>query len=422
LWIADWAVIGPVQSAIRNPQIRNPQSAIEYLRHAEPAPAPTPFHSAFRIPHSAFEMRRVLIVSHAYVDPGNRGKLRALASRGLELTVGVPQRWIEPALGRPVEVSWDRSTGFEVFPIPTRDPGDTERARFARRPLVALVRDKRPDLVQVEEEPTSPAARQVIGVARRLGIPVVLHTWHRGEQPLALRMRWRRRGTLRRLRGAAAESEAAAELVRREAPWLPVRVLPRLGVAVPHAPAHVPHEGLALGVVGRLVPEKGIDTLLQALAGLRAEAWHLVIVGDGPDRERLEQLASDLRLAARIRWLGALPPDQVRRLWSQLDVLVVSARATATWTEHSGHLLVEAMANEVAVVGTTVGVLPEVIGGTGIVVPPGDADALARALAPLADPTARRPLASAGRARAMKHYSNDAVAERTLGFWKELLA
>ena len=366
-------------------------------------------------------MRRVLIVSHGYVNPANRGKLRALAARGLELTVGVPQRWIEPGLGRPVETTWDRSTGFEVFPIPTRESGDAERARFARRPLGALLRDKRPDLVQVEEEPTSQTARQVIAVASRLGIPVVLHTWHRGERPLPLGVRWRRRRALRRLRGAAAESEAAADTVRRDVPWLPVRVLPRLGVTVPHAPEHVPHEGLALGVVGRLVPEKGIDTLLQALAGLRAEAWHLVIVGDGPDRERLERLASDLRLAARIRWHGALPPDQLPRIWSELDVLVIPARATATWTEHSGHLVVEAMANEVAVVGTSVGVLPEVIGGTGLVVAPGDAEALASALVSLADSPSRRPLATAGRARAMKHYSDDAVAERTLGFWKELL-
>ena len=62
-------------------------------------------------------MHRVLIVSHTYVNPANRGKLRALAARGLDVTVGVPQRFREPALGRTVETGWERQTGVEVFPI-----------------------------------------------------------------------------------------------------------------------------------------------------------------------------------------------------------------------------------------------------------------------------------------------------------------
>lgn len=367
-------------------------------------------------------MHRALIISHAYVDPANRGKLRALARRDLELTVGVPQRWIEPGLGRPIETAWERKNGVEVFPIPTRDAGDAERARFGRRALAALLRDRRPDLVHIEEEPTSEAARQVLAASRKLRIPAVIHTWHRGELPYPFRVRWRRRRTLRRLTGAVAESEAAAAVIRREAPGLRVEVVPQLGVHVPTAPEHVPHEGLAIGAVGRLVPEKGLDTLLQALGALRGQSWHLVIVGDGPERERLERLATELRLAARIRWTGALPPQLLPSVWAELDVLVAPARTAATRAEHAGHPLVEAMAHEVAVVGTSAGVLPEVIGEAGIVVPPGNPTALADVLLHLSDPQARRPLAAAGRARAMRYYSDDAVAERTLAFWKEIVA
>jgi glycosyltransferase involved in cell wall biosynthesis len=80
----------------------------------------------------------------------------------------------------------------------------------------------------------------------------------------------------------------------------------------------------------------------------------------------------------------------------------------------------EAMAHEVAVLGTNVGATPEVIGDAGLVVPPDDPLALAAALRRLAAPDQRRPLAQAGRARAMRLFSDDAVAERTLEFWKEL--
>jgi glycosyltransferase involved in cell wall biosynthesis len=366
-------------------------------------------------------MHRVLVISHTYVQPAHRGKLRALAARGLEVTVGVPQRWRDPAMGEQIESAWERQSGLEVFPIPARGSGDPARHRFARRALGALLRDKRPDLVQIEEEPTTEAARQVIAAARHLSIPIVLFTRQNVDPRLPLFQRWGRRRTLRRLKGLVAGSEAAAALVQREVNSLPVAIIPQLGAGVPHDPLHAPHEGLAIGCVGRLVARKGLDNLLQALALNRGAPWHLTIVGDGPDRERLEALASELRLAARIRWTGGLPADQLTRLWPELDVLVQPSRALPDWREPNGHVLIEAMAHEVAVVGSDSGVIPEIIADAGAVIPAGDVPALAAQLLRLADGGVRRALAAAGRARAMRLYSDDAVAERTLEFWKQLI-
>src|SRR5947199_119480 len=298
-------------------------------------------------------MHRVLIFSHTYIPPSNRGKLRALAARGLDVTVGVPQRWRDPVLGRTLEIAWERQNGVEVFPLPARHHGDAATLTFGGRALHALLRDKRPDLIQVEEERTAPAARQVVRAARQLKLPAVLFTHHNVVVSLPWLAGWRRNRTLRRLRGAIAGSAAAAALVRELAPGLRVGVIPQLGVYVPTEPEHAYHDGLAIGCVGRLVPEKGIDTLLLALAENRAHRWHLTVVGDGPDRERLERLASDLRLAARVRWAGALPPEDVRKLWPELDVLVLPARALPTWAEPAAHVVAEAMAYEVAVVGTS---------------------------------------------------------------------
>jgi glycosyltransferase involved in cell wall biosynthesis len=360
-------------------------------------------------------MHRVLVISHTYVQPAHRGKLRALAARDLEVTVGVPQRWREPALGQQIESTWERQNGLEVFPIPANG------ARFGRRALGALLRDKRPDLVQIEEEPMSDAARQVIAAARHLNIPVVLFTHQNVDPRLPVLQRWSRRRTLRRLKGVVAGSEAAAELVRRDVATLPIAVIPQLGAGVPPDPLHAPHEGLAIGCVGRLVPRKGIDNLLQALALNRGAAWHLTIVGDGPERERLERLASELRLAARIRWTGGLPAEQLARLWPDLDVLVQPSRALPDWQEPNGHVLVEAMAHDVAVLGSGSGVIPEIVGDAGVVVAAGDPPGLAAELLRLADDAVRKPLAAAGRARAMRLYSDDAVADRTLEFWKGLI-
>jgi len=369
-------------------------------------------------------MRRVLVLSHSYLQPAHRGKLRALAARGLEITVAIPQRWRDPWFGRPIDVAWERQGGLEVFPLPARGmgpKGELQKAHYAGRPLKALLRDRRPDLVQIEEEPTSIVARQVVGAARRLGIPVVLLTHQNVELQLDWWLRWKHRRMLRKLTGLVAGSDLAGILVRQDAPNLPIAVIPQLGALAPHEPQHVPHEGLAIGFVGRLVPHKGLDNLLQALAQQRSAKWRLTIVGDGPERERLEQLATELRLAARVRWTGGLPAEQVASLWPDLDVLVMPSRSSPEWREANGQVLMEAMANEVAVLGTDSGVIPELIGDAGIVVPDGDLQGLAAALERLSDAPNRRILAQAARARALRLYSDDAIAERTLEFWKQVV-
>src|SRR5438445_610813 len=246
-------------------------------------------HSAFRIPHF-YLMRRVLIVSPTYLNPANRGKLRALAARDLDVTVGVPERSREAALGRTVEVGWERQNGVEVFPIPVRHWAHAAEARFGKRALVSLLRDKRPDVIQVEQEPTTRACQQVVRVARKLKLPVVLFTLQNVDVSLPFFPRVRRRRALRRLNGAIPGSPVA-----------------------------------------------------------------------------------------------------------------------------------EAMAHEVAVIGTGAGATPEVIGDAGAIVPPGDPAALAGALRRLTATETRRPLAQAGRARVMQLFSDDAVAERTVAFWKEVV-
>lgn len=370
-------------------------------------------------------MHRALLVSHRYVASDNRGKARVLAARGLEITIAVPQRWREPVLGRLVETSWERQSGVEVFPVQVSTPGDPARYRFAGRVLGSLLRDKRPELIQIEEELGTQVTRQVVKAAARLRIPVVIgvadnvpgnRTGDRG-----LLSRWRRRRMLRHVRGVVAASEAAAGLVRADRDSVQITVIPHLGVKAPTHPEHIDHEGMALGFVGRLVHRKGLDTLLEALTRHRELAWTLTVVGDGPAREELEALASARRLAARIRWVGAVSPADVAKTWPLLDVLIQPSRSSEDWSEPTGHTVAEAMANEVAVIGTASGAVSEVIGDAGLVVPPDDPDALAKAIVGMADPETRWSYAEAARARALGKFSDEAVADATREFWETCL-
>src|SRR2546428_12197057 len=103
---------------------------------------------------------RVLVISHTYTTPANRGKLRALAARGLDVTVGVPQRWREEGvLGRTLEVAWERQNGVEAFPVPVRHPGSPDVLRFGGRALRSQPRGKQTPPLRDQAERHAPPPR-----------------------------------------------------------------------------------------------------------------------------------------------------------------------------------------------------------------------------------------------------------------------
>jgi glycosyltransferase involved in cell wall biosynthesis len=117
-----------------------------------------------------------------------------------------------------------------------------------------------------------------------------------------------------------------------------------------------------------------------------------------------------------------LPHAEVTSLWPSIDVLVLPSRTTPHWAEQFGHVLVEAMAHGVTVMGSSSGAIPEVIGDAGVIVPEGDELALREALEQLAtDRKNLRRLAERGNERVRQLYTDDAIAERTIAFWKSLI-
>lgn len=135
-----------------------------------------------------------------------------------------------------------------------------------------------------------------------------------------------------------------------------------------------------VGVVARLEPEKGHPTLIEAwpLVLRRVPHAYLLIIGEGSRRAALEQLVADLRVAHRVVFTGRR--DDVPAVTAALDVAVLPS-----YREAQGLSLLEAMALQRPVVASSVGGIPEVIdhGRTGLLVPPRDAPALARAIAKL---------------------------------------
>ena len=138
--------------------------------------------------------------------------------------------------------------------------------------------------------------------------------------------------------------------------------------------------------VGSLVPKKGHDVLLRALAELPQSA-RLTLVGDGPERRALERQAQDLGLAERVHFAGAVPEPEVSSYLDGAEVFCLASRPTDDGDRDGvPNVLIEAMARGVPCVSTTLSGIPDLLGdGRGVLVPPDDGASLATALRRLLD-------------------------------------
>jgi glycosyltransferase involved in cell wall biosynthesis len=162
--------------------------------------------------------------------------------------------------------------------------------------------------------------------------------------------------------------------------------------------------------VGSVIPRKGYDVLVAALAGLRHLPWRLVVAGDcGRSPETSRQIRADivrLGLADRITLLGAVASEQVAPLYACADLFVLPSRF-----EGYGMAYTEAIAHGVPVVGTTAGAIPQTVpADAGVLVPPDDVETLAATLHQLiANPDERERLAAGARAAKFPSWSEQAA-------------
>lgn len=172
--------------------------------------------------------------------------------------------------------------------------------------------------------------------------------------------------------------------------------------------------------VGRLVGYKGVDVLLHALRDVPAK---LIVVGNGPDQVRLEALCARLRLTERVTFTGRVEPSRVARYVAAADVGVLPSIASQ---ETFGLSMVEMMSHGLPVVCTEIGTGTSFVNQhevTGLVVPPGDPQALATALNRLiADPQLRSAMGARARERAHAHFSVSAMMRGVVAVYEEALA
>lgn len=388
----------------------------------------------------------MLRISHSAGVDAWRGRERALTARGVEVEVLCAARWVEGG----VAVTPQPRPGERVVPVRT---WGSHPALFVYdpRPILRALRGDW-DVIDIHEEPFALATAEVRVLRRlsRVRAPFVLYTAQNLDKRYPVPFRWLERAALRAASGVSACNDAAARIAERKGFRGRARTIP-LGVDLdefapvtrspapagaaasaasdpPAGPADGARAGtgavpasITVGFIGRLVPEKGVLALLDAIASdprLGAR-----IAGGGPLAAILPAAIAERGLEARVELVGGLEPGDVPAFYRSVDVLAVPSLPTRTWTEQFGRVAVEAMACGIPVVSSDAGALPDVVGGAGIVVPlragEMDAAALRDALVDAAT-TRAEELRELGFACAAQ-CSWDAVADDYLGLYRSAL-
>ena len=192
---------------------------------------------------------------------------------------------------------------------------------------------------------------------------------------------------------------------------------------VPLRPIHPPLDSPPTAAyAGRLVSEKGIETLIRAFAIAldKVPDAILLVAGDGKEKENLQTLATELNIASSIKWLGYLPQEEMEQEFNSAWVQVVPSQ----WEEPFGNVTTEAMMRGTAVIASAVGAQPEIIidRQTGYLFPPEDVTELSRLLTLLlSDRQLATEIGQAGRDRAINEFSEDKRNQRFLEIYSRLL-
>ncbi len=365
----------------------------------------------------------VVILSKALVVGMYQCKAEAIAAHeGIRLTVLVPPYWNDSRGAQPLERL--HTQGYTLRVIPIRFAGAYHWHYYPT--LARELEHLRPDVLHVDEEPYNLATWLAVRHAVRLRIPALFFTWQNIYRRYPPPFSWFERYVYEHVRFAIAGNEEALRVLRRKGYRGPARVLPQFGID-PNLFRPMPEkrpvsQPFTIGYVGGLVPEKGVDLLLRAAARLPGE-WRVLIVGAGKMQRAWQRLARQLGIAARVQWLPRQPSHQMPSIYAALDVLVLPSRTRRNWKEQFGRVLIEAMACEVPVIGSTCGEIPNVIGDAGLLFPEGDVNALAEHLRELqANPDLRRELGIQGRRRVLAHFTHERIAAESVAIYRHIAA
>jgi len=292
--------------------------------------------------------------------------------------------------------------GYRVLRLDSKFVGDYNPPFVTSKGVLKALEDLTPDIVDFHYRWAPSYTRQVMRYRGKV-VFTYHNTYGEGEGAMKVLSRLNDWAFMRKLlsfdKVVCISEFVKSDNARHGFPEERMRVVPN-GVEMP---TEATRDGGYVLSLGRMVHTKGLQYLLQAAKEIDA---NLIIAGAGPERERMQALSQRYGLMAKVEFLGRVSEEKKKELFSACTVFVMPSLF-----ESYGIAAAEAMSYGKAVVATQVGGLPEVVADCGVLVPPRDPGALARAInVLLADRSMREELGRRARERASL-FSWDRVAE-----------
>ena len=355
----------------------------------------------------AVEPLRVLCISHSAISRIH-GRLRygsLLGRPDLRLDLVMPNRWSERGRWLTPDPPAADEDWVHALPIRWARAGSAAWHLHHYVGLGRLMRRVQPQVIHLWQEPWSLVALQAVLLRNRLcpHAALVLEVDQNLHKRLPAPFEQIRRTVLRQTSHVLARSDEAIQVVRACGYDGPAG---RIGYGVDRsvfrpmdrAAGHDAPAGLTVGYVGRLIEEKGVGDLIEAVSRA-ATPVNLAIMGEGPFQASLVAQAAALGVSDRLRILPWGSPGDVAAFMSRLDILALLTRTTDTVREQFGRVIIEAQACGTPVIGSGSGAIAEVVGEGGWIVP----ERSPCAVAALLDRLAIQPMElEAVRARAMR--------------------
>jgi glycosyltransferase involved in cell wall biosynthesis len=318
-------------------------------------------------PRSIARAMRLLLIHPWAGSPSRQELYIELQERtGWDLRIVTAKRWRDDYARMVVATRAPRLEG-ELVALPVGLSGNIPLHFFKSR-LRHYIREFAPDCVYIYHEPYAVVTWQVLQAAKAVtSAPVGVRSSQNVSKRYPLPFRWMERSVYRRSDFAVVVTDNVAAVMRGKGYAKPIHVVPMPVDVALFVPGDPPTESaqLRIGYVGRLVPEKGVDTALKALAALAPGSATLTVVGDGPQGGELRQLADDLGVGRSVTWRGSLDRGATAAAYQDIDVVVVASRATPSWQEQFGRVVIEAAAAGVAAIVTRSGELPYLVASLG---------------------------------------------------------
>ncbi len=362
---------------------------------------------------------RILMISKALVVGAYHKKLEALSELGIDLHLVIPHRWNNQ---RP-ELTAGRGYSIDLLPVLFSGKNHFHFYRNLKRTLQRI----QPTIIHIDEEAHSFVTYQAMRLAVANKIPALFFNWQNIFKNYPWPFSYFENYNMSHASAGIAGSREIKDVLMKKKCRTPLFVIPQFGVD-PQIYYHKLQKALrnkiagdrafTIGFAGRFVEEKGIGTLVEACSRLPRHV-HLLLVGSGPHKEILLKQASTLGVADRLHIIDQVSSKDMPKYLNIMDCLVLPSLTCSNWKEQFGRILIEAMACEVPVIGSSSGEIPNVIGDAGIIFSEGNSAALTESLQKLMDNKRRREsLAKSGRKRVIELFTQKKIAQDTLDVYR----